>query len=53
MIIALDGASLTIADAARVARPDAQGTYAHAELAPAARERIAATRAHIKRDLDA
>ncbi|MGY6569402.1 MAG: aromatic amino acid lyase, partial [Salinarimonas sp.] len=47
MTIALDGASLTIADAARVARPDAQGKYAQAELAPAARERIAATRAHI------
>ncbi|MCC5976607.1 MAG: aromatic amino acid lyase [Salinarimonas sp.] len=47
MTIALDGASLTIADAARVARPDAQGGYARAELAPAARARIAATRVYI------
>ena len=49
MTVKLDGATLRIEDAVRVARPDAQGNYAQAALAPEARERIAATRAYIDR----
>jgi histidine ammonia-lyase len=49
MTVKLDGATLGIEDAVRVARPDAQGRFADAMLAPEARERIAATRAYIDR----
>ncbi len=50
MDIALDGATLTIDNAARVARPGPDGAYARVALAPAARERIAATRDFIDRE---
>ena len=49
MTVKLDGATLRIEDTVRVARPDAQGNYAQAALAPEARERIAATRDYIDR----
>src|ERR671917_478902 len=49
MTVKLDGATLGIEDAVRVARPDAQGRFADAVLAPEARDRIAATRAYIDR----
>ena len=47
MTVKLDGATLQIQDVVRVARPDGKGRFAQAELAPEARERIAATRAYI------
>ena len=50
MTVKLDGATLRIEDAVRVARPDARGNYAQATLAPEARERIAATRDYIDRN---
>src|ERR671913_1431131 len=49
MTVKLDGATLGIQDVVRVARRDAQGSYAQAALAPEARERIAATRDYIDR----
>ncbi len=49
MTISIDGATLSIGDVVRVARPDADGLFATASLAPQARERIAATRAFIDR----
>src|SRR3954452_15725123 len=49
MTVKLDGATLRIQDVVSVARPDAQGRFAQAELEPEARERIAATRAYIDR----
>src|SRR5215203_1543638 len=49
MTVKLDGATLGIQDVVRVARRDAQGTYAQAALAPEARARIAATRDYIDR----
>ena len=50
MTISIDGATLSIGDVVRVARPDADGLFATASLAPQARERIAATRAYIDRN---
>ncbi len=47
MTIDIDGRTLTADEVMRVARPDASGRFAEAVLAPAARERIAATRRYI------
>lgn len=49
MTVQLDGATLSIDAAVRVARPDRAGAFAAAELAPEARARIAATRDYIDR----
>ena len=48
MTVTIDGATLAISDVVRVARPGPDGCAA-AALDPAARERIAATRAYIDR----
>jgi len=45
MTVNIDGVSLTGADVARVARRDASGRFAPVSLDPAARARVAATRA--------
>ncbi len=50
MTVKLDGATLEIRDVVRVARADGGGRFAKAELAPEARERIAATRSYIDRN---
>src|SRR5918911_1871066 len=50
MTVTIDGATLTIGEAVRVARPGPDGRFAEAALDPAARERIAATRAFIDRE---
>ena len=47
MAIEIDGRTLTGAEVARVARPDAFGAFEQVALAPEARDRIAATRAYI------
>jgi histidine ammonia-lyase len=49
MTVTIDGINLTVRDVLRVARPDAGGRFETAALDPAARERIAATRAYIDR----
>ncbi|HEY8382160.1 MAG TPA: aromatic amino acid ammonia-lyase [Microvirga sp.] len=49
MTVKIDGAKLKARDVVRVARPGASGRYEKAALHPAARERIAATRAYIDR----
>ncbi|HVL73341.1 MAG TPA: aromatic amino acid ammonia-lyase [Beijerinckiaceae bacterium] len=49
MIVSIDGATLTIPEVVRVARPGPDGRFAQAALAPEARDRIAATRAYIDR----
>jgi histidine ammonia-lyase len=49
MTVKLDGATLGIQDVVRVARPDTEGAFAQAALAPEAHERIAATRDYIDR----
>ncbi|HEX8166506.1 MAG TPA: aromatic amino acid ammonia-lyase [Beijerinckiaceae bacterium] len=50
MTVTIDGATLTIGEAVRVARPTPGGRFEKAALDPAARERIAATRAYIDRE---
>ena len=49
MTVTIDGINLTVRDVLRVARPGAGGRFEKAALDPAARERIAATRAYIDR----
>ena len=49
MTVEIDGAGLTIQDVLRVARPNTNGGYESAALDPAARQRLAATRAYIDR----
>jgi histidine ammonia-lyase len=50
MAVTIDGATLTIGETVRVARPAPGGRFEKAALHPAARDRIAATRAAIDRD---
>ncbi|RDJ26799.1 aromatic amino acid lyase [Bosea caraganae] len=47
MAVSIDGRTLKGKQVLKVARPGPSGRYEKASLAPAARERIAATRAHI------
>src|SRR5687768_12553853 len=47
MAVSIDGRTLKGRQVLKVARPGPSGRFEKASLAPAARERIAATRAHI------
>jgi histidine ammonia-lyase len=50
MTVTIDGATLTIGEAVRIARPSLSGRFEEAALDPRAKEKIAATRAYIDRE---